>query len=160
MRSCVTFVGLLAVGTNCNHTTNNNNNQRSIACRNHIQDNSRHLSYQRRKRSSINHPAIKIRGGGGGTSTTKIDLSAASTTASLFAGSIGGAIGVGVSYPFDTLSTKAQVSTGKDEKHLSFAGNMGSIWKSDGISGFFDGVLVTVRDMNFFCMNFFCSDLF
>ena len=65
--------------------------------------------------------------------------------ASLFAGSVGGAIGVGVSYPFDTLSTKAQVSTGKDEKNLNFVRAMGQIWKNEGVRGFFEGVLVTVR---------------
>ena len=67
--------------------------------------------------------------------------------ASLFAGSIGGAIGVGVSYPFDTLSTKAQVSTGKgNEKQLNLMKSIARIWKNDGIRGFFEGVLVTVRD--------------
>eukprot|EP00578_Thalassiosira_sp_NH16_P013799 CAMPEP_0181121298 /NCGR_PEP_ID=MMETSP1071-20121207/24661_1 /TAXON_ID=35127 /ORGANISM="Thalassiosira sp., Strain NH16" /LENGTH=291 /DNA_ID=CAMNT_0023206103 /DNA_START=370 /DNA_END=1242 /DNA_ORIENTATION=+ len=64
--------------------------------------------------------------------------------ASLFAGSVGGAVGVGVSYPFDTLSTKAQVSTGKDETHTRFIRSMGNIWKNEGVRGFFEGVLVTM----------------
>ena len=71
-------------------------------------------------------------------------MSATATMASLFAGSVGGAIGVGVAYPFDTLSTKAQVSSGKEESHLSFARNIRRIWKTEGIGGFFEGVLVTV----------------
>ena len=61
--------------------------------------------------------------------------------ASLFAGSIGGAIGVGVAYPFDTLSTKAQIG----ESHTNFVRNIGQIWKNDGVRGFFEGVMVTVR---------------
>jgi hypothetical protein len=36
--------------------------------------------------------------------------------ASLLAGSIGGAVGVGVAYPFDTLKTKAQVYGQKQQK--------------------------------------------
>eukprot|EP00584_Thalassiosira_punctigera_P003101 CAMPEP_0172538074 /NCGR_PEP_ID=MMETSP1067-20121228/9544_1 /TAXON_ID=265564 ORGANISM="Thalassiosira punctigera, Strain Tpunct2005C2" /NCGR_SAMPLE_ID=MMETSP1067 /ASSEMBLY_ACC=CAM_ASM_000444 /LENGTH=301 /DNA_ID=CAMNT_0013323495 /DNA_START=483 /DNA_END=1388 /DNA_ORIENTATION=+ len=64
--------------------------------------------------------------------------------ASIFAGSLGGAIGVGVSYPFDTLSTKAQVSTGKGEIPLDFVRNIGRIWKSEGVRGFFEGVVVTM----------------
>jgi solute carrier family 25 carnitine/acylcarnitine transporter 20/29 len=65
--------------------------------------------------------------------------------ASLFAGSVGGAIGVGISYPFDTLSTKAQVSTGAGKSQLNVARSMQVIWKNEGLRGFFEGVLVTVR---------------
>jgi len=72
--------------------------------------------------------------------TTELDF--ASTMASLFAGSIGGAIGVGVSYPFDTLSTKAQVSTGKSQS--STATTFARVWKESGVRGFFEGVLVTM----------------
>mmetsp|Transcript_6635 Transcript_6635/g.13812 ORF Transcript_6635/g.13812 Transcript_6635/m.13812 type:complete len:95 (-) Transcript_6635:1201-1485(-) len=92
----------------------------------------------------------------------KLSVDASTAMASLLAGSIGGAIGVGASYPFDTLSTKAQVSTGREENHLGFGRNFIKIWKSEGIGGFFDGVLITVsfyfsllllRDYNFtlFC---------
>jgi solute carrier family 25 carnitine/acylcarnitine transporter 20/29 len=64
--------------------------------------------------------------------------------ASLFAGCIGGAVGVGVSYPFDTLSTKAQVRLqGKDQLNLVRSINV--IWKNEGIRGFFEGVIGTVR---------------
>lgn len=65
---------------------------------------------------------------------------------SLFAGSVGGAIGVGIAYPFDTLSTKAQVSTGNSEaKQANLIQNIKTIWINDGIHGFFEGVFVTVR---------------
>ena len=70
--------------------------------------------------------------------------------ASLFAGSVGGAIGVGISYPFDTLSTKAQVSTGTDKSQLNVARSMKVIWKNEGLRGFFEGVLVTVRGIRRF----------
>ena len=60
---------------------------------------------------------------------------------SLFAGSVGGAIGVGIAYPFDTLSTKAQVSSGKQSNLIQ---NVKTIWNNEGIHGFFEGVFVTV----------------
>ncbi|KAL7540139.1 hypothetical protein ACHAXR_009905, partial [Thalassiosira sp. AJA248-18] len=90
------------------------------------------------------HPAIQVRGGALESGTTQINLSASATMASLFAGSVGGAIGVGVSYPFDTLSTKAQVRSGKDKSNQNFVQNMGRIWKNEGVGGFFEGVLVTM----------------
>jgi hypothetical protein len=65
--------------------------------------------------------------------------------ASLLSGSVGGAIGVGVAYPFDTLSTKAQVSSGKDGKPPSMGSTIVKIFKEEGVPGFFEGVLVTVR---------------
>jgi len=128
MKSCISFVGLLAVG-NCNHISKS-------STRGNIQNN------LKERNSYSNHPAIQIRGGE--SSSTQINLSASATMASLFAGSVGGAIGVGVSYPFDTLSTKAQVKTGKDEIQLSLIRSMARIWKSEGIRGFFEGVLVTM----------------
>lgn len=68
---------------------------------------------------------------------------------SLFAGSVGGAIGVGIAYPFDTLSTKAQVSSGKsDEKQANLIQNIKTIWNNQGINGFFEGVFVTVSIVN------------
>ena len=90
---------------------------------------------------------MQIRGGSL-ESTTKVNLSATATMASLFAGSVGGAVGVGISYPFDTLSTKAQVSTGNQETQLNVVRNIGRIWKNEGMRGFFEGVLVTVRVAN------------
>lgn len=156
MKSCISFVGLLAVG-NCDHISQSPAHKRfrqfitpttkytssSYTNQSDYQESDRLSS---RRRTHINHPAIhNIRGGA--TSTTQAQLSATATMASLFAGSIGGAIGVGVSYPFDTLSTKAQVSTGKgNEKQLNLMKSIARIWKNDGIRGFFEGVLVTVRD--------------
>lgn len=68
---------------------------------------------------------------------------------SLFAGSVGGAIGVGIAYPFDTLSTKAQVSSGKSgEKQANLIQNIKTIWNNEGIHGFFEGVFVTVSIVN------------
>ncbi|EED95428.1 predicted protein [Thalassiosira pseudonana CCMP1335] len=64
--------------------------------------------------------------------------------ASLLSGSVGGAIGVGAAYPFDTLSTKAQVSSGKDGKPPSMGSTIVKIFKEEGVPGFFEGVLVTM----------------
>jgi len=60
------------------------------------------------------------------------------TAASMLAGSFAGAIGVGVSFPLDTLKTKSQV--------LGQASNLGmielsrKIFKEEGLHGFFGGV--------------------
>lgn len=141
MKSCISFVGLLAVG-NCDHISRSNTHGQSNTPILSQSDQADYKGCSRRNSYTINnHPAIQVRGG---ASTTQINLSATATMASLFAGSVGGAIGVGVSYPFDTLSTKAQVSTGKDEKNLNLLTNMGQIWKNEGIRGFFEGVLVTM----------------
>jgi len=95
--------------------------------------------------SQLNYcPVLQVpRGGATSTSfATQINLSA--SMASLFAGCVGGAVGVGVSYPFDTLSTKAQVRLqGKDQ--LNLAKSIKVIWKNEGIRGFFEGVIGTVR---------------
>lgn len=121
MRSCSSFVGLLAVASS------------DPTSRINIRG-----SYKQFPRPVSLFPR-------GGASSTQINLSATATMASLFAGSVGGAIGVGVSYPFDTLSTKAQVSTGAGKGHINVARSMNVIWKNEGIRGFFEGVLVTVR---------------
>ena len=93
--------------------------------------------------SQINCPVLQVpRGGATAAIATQINLS--SSMASLFAGCVGGAVGVGVSYPFDTLSTKAQVRLqGKDQ--LNLAKSIKVIWKNEGIRGFFEGVIGTVR---------------
>ena len=87
-------------------------------------------------------PATQVRGG-----LTQVNLSATATVASLIAGNVGGAIGVGVSYPFDTLSTKAQVNTGTENARLGVVKNVARIWKNEGLEGFFEGVLSTVRHL-------------
>ena len=71
--------------------------------------------------------------------------------ASLVAGSVGGAVGVGVSYPLDTLQTKAQVYYGRrrsrrrrdDERRLQslmagegdLMGLVGRILEAEGVTG-------------------------
>ena len=146
MKSCISFVGLLAVG-NCDHIS-----QRSPTHKRFRQFSSNTVSISKHSssiqaegyRRSNQHPAIyNIRGGDTSTSSST-SLSVSATMASLFAGSIGGAIGVGISYPFDTLSTKAQVSTGKEGQQLSLTKSIERIWKNEGVRGFFEGVLVTV----------------
>lgn len=131
MKSCIGFIGLLASGNCINHISRTRTDPiRAFHCK-----------------SSPNHnPAISIRGGGGeASSSTQLNLSAAATMSSLLAGSVGGAIGVGIAYPFDTLSTKAQVSSGKSgAKQANLIQNIKRIWMNEGISGFFEGVCVTV----------------
>ena len=162
MKSCISFVGLLAVG-NCDHISQSPTHKRfrqfntptsKYTSSTYSINQSGNQEIDRlnsRRRTHINHPAIhNIRGGA--TITTQAQLSATATMASLFAGSIGGAIGVGVSYPFDTLSTKAQVNTGKgNEEQLNLIKSIARIWKNDGIRGFFEGVLVTVRYAMWIC---------
>ncbi|EED89830.1 mitochondrial carrier protein, partial [Thalassiosira pseudonana CCMP1335] len=55
----------------------------------------------------------------------------------LLAGSVGGAIGVGVAYPFDTLKTKSQVYKSPEDDLISL---VKLILEVEGIGGFFGGV--------------------
>lgn len=72
---------------------------------------------------------------------------------SIIAGSVAGAIGVGVSFPLDTLKTKSQViSSQRDSATKDVHGNgvsseslgmltlIGMIYRSEGIMGFYGGV--------------------
>ena len=61
------------------------------------------------------------------------------TAASMLAGSFAGAIGVGVSFPLDTLKTKSQV-LGKSAANLGMVALSRKIFASEGIRGFFGGV--------------------
>ena len=88
----------------------------------------------------------------------KDDLTAAfllaPAVASVVAGSVAGAIGVGVAFPFDTLKTKAQVisrqrsdsggssamALQKTEENINMLQLIALVWKTDGIAGFFGGV--------------------
>ena len=87
------------------------------------------------------------------TSRGKVCASALPTgVASLLAGSVAGAIGVGVSYPLDTLKVKAQLMIPMEESSL----NTGAaavyrrtpstfdvvihVFKKEGLAGFFSGV--------------------
>jgi len=114
------------------------------------------------------HPALSIRGGGGrsGGGGTQLNFSN-QAFASILAGSIAGAIGVGVAFPLDTLKTKAQVlsqqrqqqqqpngdivssSDGSGTASASSPGSPESvgmltlipmIYKMEGIGGFYGGV--------------------
>lgn len=63
------------------------------------------------------------------------------TIASLVAGSLGGAIGVLTSFPFDTLKTLAQSSLNDDpEIPLNLMQTTRLIWKKEGLKGFYNGV--------------------
>ena len=129
MKSCIGFIGLLACGNCNNHISRTRTDPIKAFCKSSLHPN----------------PAISIRGGGDDSSSTRLNLSAAATMSSLFAGSVGGAIGVGIAYPFDTLSTKAQVSSGKQSNLIQ---NVKTIWDNEGIHGFFEGVFVTVSIVN------------
>ena len=147
MKSCIGFVGLLASGSCGSH----------ISSRTRADTTTRTLC-----KSYPHHSAISIRGGGGeSSSSTQLNLSATATMASLFAGSVAGSLGVGVAYPFDTLSTKAQVSSGNAEgtegKQINFVQNIRTIWINEGIQGFFEGVFVTVRYITYIYQMLFPS---
>jgi len=70
------------------------------------------------------------------TVTQRTVLSAAAT--SLLAGSVAGAVGVGVAFPFDTLKTKAQVM--ETDAKMTISQVMREVYRQDGIAGFFGGV--------------------
>jgi Mitochondrial carrier protein len=80
----------------------------------------------------------------GGSTTTSLSFSPA--VHSILAGSIAGAIGVGVAFPLDTLKTKAQVIGQQQQQQQDESANMNMlqitqlIYQSEGIVGFFGGV--------------------
>lgn len=61
---------------------------------------------------------------------------------SLAAGMVGGAVGVGVAYPLDTLKTKQQASAGSD--NLNPVQLTKQIYRMEGIPGFYGGVSSTM----------------
>jgi hypothetical protein len=69
-------------------------------------------------------------------------ISAAVT--SLLAGSVAGAVGVGVAFPFDTLKTKQQVlaydSVSQTRQNLNMLQVIKKVYHLEGIGGFFGGV--------------------
>jgi len=116
----------------------------------------------------LNHP-LNIRGGGiisNADSGTRLLFAINPSVASLMAGSIAGAIGVGVAFPLDTLKTKSQVlgQQGAAGNKIDVAGSGGGggasaaamsgeeisqmnmlqlisvIYKMEGIQGFYGGV--------------------
>mmetsp|Transcript_50520 Transcript_50520/g.131442 ORF Transcript_50520/g.131442 Transcript_50520/m.131442 type:complete len:320 (-) Transcript_50520:79-1038(-) len=72
-----------------------------------------------------------------------VSCSAIPAAVSLGAGMLGGAIGVGVAYPLDTLKTKAQAIAGRDMSSNPFELAMGIV-RSEGIAGFYSGVTSTM----------------
>jgi len=103
--------------------------------------------------------ALKFRGGATATGSS-VDM-LPSAVASLLSGSVAGAIGVGVAFPFDTLKTKAQVmptsalaqttlsstaattmtpSVTVTSNELNMLQMTKLIYEMEGISGFFGGV--------------------
>ena len=61
---------------------------------------------------------------------------------SLAAGSIGGAVGVGIAYPLDTLKTKTQSNAGAAPSNPFALAH--AIFKSEGVAGFYSGVSTTM----------------
>jgi len=93
---------------------------------------------------------LNVRGGGQRMELFMAGLSP--TVASLLAGSVAGAIGVGVAFPLDTLKTRSQVmgqpqaNEAATETGNSNSNNIGMfeliqlIYAAEGIKGFFGGV--------------------
>ena len=120
MKSCIGFVGILAIG-NCNHITRSSIQQKTIQSITPGSRSHSHRSeyYKIGSNFNTNHirdncPAIhSLRGG---ARTTQLTLSTSATMASLLAGSIGGAIGVGISYVRSFLSKL--IYSPRDEKYV------------------------------------------
>jgi hypothetical protein len=81
--------------------------------------------------SARSHPLAIPRGG---ASPTQLSF-AGPAVASVLAGSVAGAVGVGVAFPLDTLKTKAQV-LGPD-KTSGMLQTVQLIWNTEGWAGFF-----------------------
>jgi hypothetical protein len=77
---------------------------------------------------------------GGASSTSAFVVGPAA--ASVLAGSLAGAIGVGVAFPFDTLKTKAQVL---GPEACGMIQTIRLIWTTEGLSGFFGKFFVVFR---------------
>ena len=112
------------------------------------------------------HPALlNIRGGGIiSDSCTRLSFAINPSIASLMAGSIAGAIGVGVAFPLDTLKTKSQVlgqqsdvatsasasasggggasaaMSGEEVSQMNMLQLISVIYQMEGIQGFYGGV--------------------
>lgn len=128
------------------------------------------ISSNKEKANGFNHQCnvlTRIRGGAGeGTSpvsSSRLQMIIPSIDpkiANFIAGSIAGAIGVGVAFPFDTLKTKSQVlgdqmkkkkaplstsssdssSTEMDPSQLNMLRLFAYIYQQEGLSGFYGGV--------------------
>jgi hypothetical protein len=62
------------------------------------------------------------------------------TTSSLIAGSIAGAIGVGVSYPLDSIKTKSQAYASSQGRSPGMVETISRVLSDEGIKGFYQGV--------------------
>ena len=80
--------------------------------------------------SRISTPLLVPRGGASSTQVSLVGPAAAS----VLAGSIAGAVGVGVAFPLDTLKTKAQVLGPEANGMIQ---TIQLIWNSEGLAGFF-----------------------
>ena len=67
-----------------------------------------------------------------------------STAASVLAGGVGTAVGMFIAYPIDVLKTKAQVVRRGEPKQTDLLSRAKSIYRDEGIHGFFGGVLATI----------------
>ena len=107
-----------------------------------------------RSRPSYKNPAITIRGGGGGIKQQVLQHSAIQsliskdTLVSFIGGSAAGAIGVGVSFPFDTVTTKYQLmsssQTNNESRSIGMFELFRMIYADAGIGGFYGGVKGTM----------------
>ena len=68
-----------------------------------------HNPHHRRRSTPRRTPPFQDESIKAATSSTSLSVILGTGAASLLAGSLGGAVGVGVAYPFDTLKTKSQV---------------------------------------------------
>lgn len=77
-------------------------------------------------------------------SKTKRNALVEGTAASLFSGAIAGSLGVGASYPLDSIKTKSQAlasTRAKDEKSPGMLKMFSIVYDNEGISGFYQGVV-------------------
>ncbi len=108
---------------------------------------------------------LQIRGG----ASTRIDLSLplSPAAASLVAGSLAGAIGVGIAFPLDTLKTKSQVLSKQTQffnngsqlniSQMSMLQLMSFIYSEEGLGGFFGGVKAMMLGQGNFYSQFIVS---
>jgi mitochondrial ornithine carrier protein len=67
----------------------------------------------------------------------------AAAALAVFCGGLGAAVGVAISYPLDTMKTKAQV-IGAHQNNLTFSQLCERVWKEEGLKGLYSGVRPTV----------------
>ena len=67
----------------------------------------------------------------------------AAAALAVFCGGLGAAVGVAISYPLDTMKTKAQV-IGAYQNNLTLSQLCERVWKEEGLAGFYSGLRPTV----------------